>query len=208
MQNLYFFKKNVKKLILPQAITDGLRPGVLAPFRENGSRPLSYEAFLVVLFPARYFLMHSTGMLTIYTYHQTKRGGRMVPYNNLWANSPGRGRKRKESLQLCLWNLNICIEKVDVKCWVVEMTVTTSFPLACVFHCLFTLFCAHFRFAFALESLLTGYPYKRETDWLRRAQTLYPPPPLPYPHFLKFSKWNVGIHLIFQLECLVMPSKW
>ena len=28
----------------------------------------------------------------------------------------GRGRKRKERLQLCLWNLNICIKKVDVKC--------------------------------------------------------------------------------------------
>ena len=26
------------------------------------------------------------------------------------------GRKRKESLQLSLWNLNICIEKVDAKC--------------------------------------------------------------------------------------------
>ena len=27
-----------------------------------------------------------------------------------------RGGKRKESLQLRLWNLNICIEKVDAKC--------------------------------------------------------------------------------------------
>ena len=26
------------------------------------------------------------------------------------------GGKRKKSLQLCLWNLNICIEKVDAKC--------------------------------------------------------------------------------------------
>ena len=125
-------------MILPQTITDGLRPGILAPFHENGSRPLSYEVFLVVLFPARYFLMHSPGMLTIYTYHHTRRGGRMVPYNSLWANSPGRGGKQKESLQLCLWNLNICIEKVNAKCWLVEMTVTTSLPLACVFRCLFT----------------------------------------------------------------------
>ena len=126
-------------MILPQAITDDLRPGILAPFHENGSRPLSYEAFLVVLFPARYFLMHSPGMLTIYTYHHTRRGGRMVLYNSLWANSPGRGRKGKESLQLCLWNLNTCIKKVNAKCWLVEMTVTTSLPLACVFQCLFTL---------------------------------------------------------------------
>ena len=50
-----------------------------------------------------------------------------------------RGGKRKESLQLCLCNLNIYIEKVDVKCWVAEMTlVTTSLPLAHVFQCLFT----------------------------------------------------------------------
>ena len=46
---------------------------------------------------------------------------------------------RKESLQLGLWNLNICIEKVDAKCWLVEMTlVMMSLPLACVFQCLFT----------------------------------------------------------------------
>ena len=49
-----------------------------------------------------------------------------------------RGGKRKESLQLRLCKLNIYIEKVDVKCWVVEMTlVTASLPLAHVFQCLF-----------------------------------------------------------------------
>ena len=204
-------------MILPQAITDGLRPGILAPFHENGSRPLSYEAFLVVLFPARYFLMHSPGMLTIYTYHHTRRGGRMVLYNSLWANSPGRGRKGKESLQLCLWNLNTCIKKVNAKCWLEEMTVTTSLPLACVFQCLFTLILHSFllrldwwkcdssvdgepqgnwrwnsnsRDVFAssvfflpypaLESLLTGYPNKRETDW---------------------EESNIALSEIFQMEC-------
>ena len=183
--------------------------------------------------------MHSPGMLTIYTNRQTRCGGRMVPYNSLWACSLGQGGKRKESLQLCLCNLNICIKKVDAKCWLVEMTVTTSLPFACVFQCLFTLFCAHFRFALiggnltaqltgshrgigagiqipemclqallpflALESLLTGYPYKRETDWEEHKHIIPPPPD---PHFLKLSKWNVVIHLIFQLECLVMPCKW
>ena len=50
-----------------------------------------------------------------------------------------RGGKRKESLQLRLWNLNICIEKVDAKCWLAEMTlVMTSLPLALDFRCLFT----------------------------------------------------------------------
>ena len=50
-----------------------------------------------------------------------------------------RGGKRKESLQLRLRNLNICIKKVDAKLWLAEMTlVLTSLPLARVFQCLFT----------------------------------------------------------------------
>ena len=50
------------------------------------------------------------------------------------------GWKRKESLQLHLWNLNICIEKVDAICWLAEVTfVMTSLLLARVFQCLFTL---------------------------------------------------------------------
>ena len=53
--------------------------------------------------------------------------------------SLGRGEKRKESLQLRRWNLNICIEIVDAKCWLAEMTfVMTSLPLARVFQCLVT----------------------------------------------------------------------
>ena len=48
-----------------------------------------------------------------------------------------RGGKGKESLQLCLWKLNICIAKVDAKSWLVKMTlVMTSLPLARVFQCL------------------------------------------------------------------------
>lgn len=166
--------------------------------------------------------MHSPGILTIYTNHQTKRGGRMVPYNSLWANSPGRSRKRKESLHLCLLNLNICIKKVNAKCWLVEM-ITTSFPFGMCFST-FVYICAHFRFAFALESLLTGYPYKRETDWLRRAQTLYPPPPPPQTHIFWsfpngmswsswFSNWNVWLCHVngkypWQLENLVTTIRF
>ena len=37
------------------------------------------------------------------------------------------------------WNLNICIEKVDARSWLADMTlVMTSLPLARVFQCLFT----------------------------------------------------------------------
>ena len=50
-----------------------------------------------------------------------------------------RGGKRKESLPLRLWNLNVCVEKVDAKCWLAEMTIVmVSLPLAHVFQCLFT----------------------------------------------------------------------
>ena len=46
------------------------------------------------------------------------------------------GGKRKESLQLRLWNLNICIKKVDAKCWLAEMTlVIMSLPFAHAFTC-------------------------------------------------------------------------
>ena len=62
---------------------------------------------------------------------------------SLRASSPGRSRggtgKRKESLQLRLWNLNMCIEKADAKGWLVEITlIMTSLPLACIFQFLFT----------------------------------------------------------------------
>ena len=53
------------------------------------------------------------------------------------------GGKRREILQLRLWNLNICIEKVDAKCWLAEMTlVMTSLPVArTCFHVFFTCSC-------------------------------------------------------------------
>ena len=191
--------------------------------------------------------MHSPGMLTIYTNRQTRRGGRMVPYNSLWACSLGQGGKRKESLQLCLCNLNICIKKVDAKCWLVEMTVTTSLPFACVFQCLFTFalisalpwvggnltaqltgshraigaeiqipeMCLQALLPFpALESLLTGYPYKRETDWEEHKHCIPPPTHIcwSFPNGMLwstwFSNWNAWLCHVngkypWQLETLV-----
>ena len=50
-------------------------------------------------------------------------------------------RKSDSSVEfkLRLWNLNICIEKVDAKCLLAEMTlVMTSLPLTRAFQCLFT----------------------------------------------------------------------
>ena len=62
------------------------------------------------------------------------------PFGALWQGGLAGGGGRKESLQLCLWNLIISIEKVDAKCWFAEMTwVMMSLPLAHVsFQCLCT----------------------------------------------------------------------
>ena len=52
-----------------------------------------------------------------------------------------RSGKKKESLQLRLWNLNVCVEKVDTKCWLVEVTlVMMSLP----WHVFFNV-CLHLR---------------------------------------------------------------
>jgi len=42
--------------------------------------------------------------------------GKIWPASKLSGALWRRGGKRKDSLQLRLWNLNICIEKVDAKC--------------------------------------------------------------------------------------------
>ena len=68
--------------------------------------------------------------------------------SSLWLWLWRRAGKRKGSLQLRLWNLNICIKKVNAKCWLAEMTlVMMSLPLAHVFQCFF---CVHARFRFML----------------------------------------------------------
>ena len=40
--------------------------------------------------------------------------------------------ERKESVQLRLWNLNICIKKVNAKCWLADMTLVCLFTFALV----------------------------------------------------------------------------
>ena len=57
--------------------------------------------------------------------------GRTEPWERGW----WRGGKRKESLQLHLRNLNVCIKKGDAKCSLAEMTlVMTSLTFACVYN--------------------------------------------------------------------------
>ena len=64
----------------------------------------------------------------------------------------------KESLQLRLWNLNICIEKVDAKCCLAEMTlVMISLSMARAFQCLFIFVLVSFnRISGNLAAQLTG----------------------------------------------------
>ena len=44
------------------------------------------------------------------------KGGKMQNLSCVPCDQALRGGQRKESLQLRLWNLNICIEKVNAKC--------------------------------------------------------------------------------------------
>ena len=48
-----------------------------------------------------------------------------------------RDEKRKDSMQLRFWNLNICIEKVDAKCGLAEMTLVMTLLSLARFFCLF-----------------------------------------------------------------------
>ena len=59
--------------------------------------------------------------------------------SSLWLWRPG--GKRKGSLQLHLWNLNICTKKVNAKRWLAEMTlVMTSLPKGTCFSIFFFTF--------------------------------------------------------------------
>ena len=72
------------------------------------------------------------------------------------------GGKRNENLQLRLWNLNICIEKIDVKCWLVETTlVMTSVPSFTWFS-MFVYIHTCFRFA------LIGGNLTAQSTWCHR----------------------------------------
>ena len=74
----------------------------------------------------------------------------LYPANNVSVALWRRGGKRTESLQLRLWNLSLCIEKVDAKCWLyAEMTsIMTPLPLARTITCfvMFVYIRSSFRF--------------------------------------------------------------
>ena len=122
------------------------------------------------------------------------------------------GEKRKESLQLRPWNLKICIEKVDAKCWLAEMTlVMTSLPLARVFQR-----CLHSR-SFPLradwqksDSSVDGEP---QGNWNSKSiDAVFSAPPPEHPGELArrlrpYSLWNLTLAkakslIHFQQICL------
>ena len=73
--------------------------------------------------PGSLSLSHSAGM------------GRTEPWERGW----WRGGRRKESLQLRLWNLNICIKKVDAKCSLADGDISNDIiTLGMCLQCLFT----------------------------------------------------------------------
>ena len=121
------------------------------PTRPHSVILLIIHACLARLIPTRDWGFRITG--TTYVQSSVSRGIWHVYYSwtgwtdvlsSLRASSLGgalwqRGRKRRESLQLRLWNLNICIKKVNEKCWLAEMTLLMmSLPLTHVFLCSFT----------------------------------------------------------------------
>ena len=109
------------------------------------------------------------------------------------------GGKRKESLQLLLWNLNICIEKVDAKCWLAEVTwVMTSVPLARVFQSLFTsslISTSHWLAEiWQLSRWRATGKLEVEFKFQRQLQALlpFPAPPSEHPGDLAHRLWLVN----------------
>ena len=89
---------------------------------------------------------------------------------------------RKERLQLRLWNLNICVEKVNAKCWLVEMTLLMFLPLARASTCfsMFVYIRTHFPFAViggnltaqSMEEMEVEFKFQRRSCQL---SFLFPP---------------------------------
>ena len=137
-----------------------------------------------------------------------------------------RGGKRKESLQLRLWNLNICIEKVHAKCWLAEMTlIVTSLPLAGVSQCLFafTLISTSSWLAEIWQLSQWGAIGELEGEFKfqsrsRKLSFLFPPRRTclqakayvesPWSHFSgKKCSWRIFTHILFEeLQIPFPPS--
>ena len=95
--------------------------------------PSNLESTTLVALSSEFHIYHSTPVCkAISSFNE--------PLSKLLGELWRRGGKRKESLHLRLWNLNICVENVEAKCWLAEMTlVMTSLFLARVFQMFVTL---------------------------------------------------------------------
>ena len=102
------------------------------------------QSFILILFNVKKETPLSLKILTIIACEQALWGTLAEGVGG------GGGWGRKESLQLCLWNLNNGVEKIGAKCWFAEVTwVMMSWPLA---HVSFQCFCT-FVFVSALRWL-------------------------------------------------------
>ena len=82
----------------------------------------------------------------------------MARGDSLRASSPGRsgGRAGKGGEFATLWNLKICIEKLDAKCCLAEMTlVMTSLPLRRALTCFSMLVYIRARLVMRIEDMIT-----------------------------------------------------
>ena len=123
----------------------------------------------------------------------------------LWHALVGGGGKRKESLQLHLRNLNICIEKVNAKCWLAEMAlVMTSLLLAHVFQSLFTFELFHFVL---IGGNLTAESTGSHGNWRRNSNSRdevasspsfsRPAARAPWRAFSQAIRWNLNFSTKF-----------
>ena len=131
----------------------------------------------------------SSYVQTIRLQHMTDRRKKVMFLsflkNILRASSPGRcggGAGKGRRACNCLWNLNICIEKVHAKCWWAEMILAmTSLPLARIFQCFFTfaLVSASRWVAEIWQLSRRGVTGKVEVEFKFKLRALIPFPALP-----------------------------
>ena len=96
-------------------------------------------------------------------------------------NSYNQARKRKESLQLHLRNLNYLHQKVDAKCWLEEMTLDISDDVITLGACL------HVFFNVCLHSRL----FLLCADWQKSDSSVNREPEGNEAEF-KFQRWNLS----------------
>ena len=99
---------------------------------------MSYRRLPLIMTPIFINHPHPPSNRLMYLFKKYNYKPHSSPGASSLGHSGGGAGKGRRACNHIFWNLNICIEKVDTKCWLAEMTLLmTSLPLACVFQCLF-----------------------------------------------------------------------